>query len=241
MVTLNCIIVDDDAVTRHLFQQYCANIPELKVVAECENAADARKVLNEQPVDVAFMDINMPPGKTGLELVREIRGTIRVVFVTTDKQYAFEALKQLEADDYLVKPVSYAQFYKAMQAILADFKTPIQAPPPEADMFVKVDGKLVRVRPIDILYIENIADYVRIWVETPNGVNSHTTYSTLLSLEKKLCNEYPTFYKAHRSYIINIKKITEIEDGSVTTVNNVRIPVARQRRKGLMNLIDRLV
>jgi len=241
MITLNCIIVDDDSMTRHLLQQYCAKIPELKVTAECKNAEEARKVLEKEPVDIAFLDVNMPPGKSGLELLREIKVAIRVVFVTTDKQHAFEALKQLNADDYLVKPVSYAQFYKTVQNILSEFKRPVQPPPPEADMFVKVDGKLVRVRPIDIIYVENIADYVRIWVETSNGVESHTTYSTLLSLEEKLCKEYPTFYKVHRSYIINIKKITEIEDTTVTTVNGVRIPIARQRKKGLMGLIDRLV
>ncbi len=241
MFTLNCIIVDDDEVTRHLLQQYCARIPELEVIAECTNAEEARNVFENKPVDIALIDINMPPGKTGLELVREIRMSVHVVFVTTETKYAYEALKKLKSDDFLSKPVSYSEFHEAIQNILTEFQSPIQPPPPDADMFVKVDGKLVKVRPIDIIYIENIADYVRIWVETPAGINRHTTYSTLLSLEEKLCKKYQTFYKIHRSYIINIKKITEIEDTSVTTVNNVRIPIARQRKKGLMQLIDRLV
>ncbi len=234
MTTLTCIIVDDEPIARDILKQYIMRDERLMLEASYSNAADALREINVIKPVLMFLDIKMPK-ISGFELIRSMPQHPYVIFTTAYREYAVEGF-DLNAVDYLLKPFSFDRFLqavnKASTLIFAEkAEKPLAAPPDEEkDLFIKADGKLVRVRLQDIYYIEALKEYVRIF--TPEG--NWVVYQTMQSLEDKLPKE--GFYRIHRSYIIGLKHIKSIE-GNTVLVNGVQLPISRYTKDGFMEKI----
>ena len=230
---LRCLVVDDDPLAVQVVLNCIANTPFLTAVGSFTNPADAAESLRTQPVDLLFLDVEMPL-MSGIDLLDTLHDAPPTILITSSKDYAVQAFDHA-ALDYLVKPVSYARFLQAAtkalelhQAAVAD-----DVPAPDADStFVKVDNKLVRVVFDDVRYVEALGDYVHIVTDQSKLI----VYSTMRAVEEK----FPTsrFIRAHRSFIVNVKRIQAIEDNSVI-VEGKYIPVGQTYLRDLMQRLNR--
>ena len=195
-------------------------VKDLSLVAECENAMAAYNIINQKPVDVLFLDIEMP-GMTGIELTKNLKNQSPfIIFTTAKSDYAVDAF-ELNVIDYLVKPIQPARFVKAVDRLKEAFesnKEQIQVRDKEF-VFIKDNGVLRKISAEDIQYLEAMGDYVKIF--TPQKF--HIVHSTLKSIEEKLSPL--KFMRIHRSYIVALNKIDFIEEG-VININGAAIPVA---------------
>lgn len=231
---MKCLIADDDRMARLALKRLCDQHGELEVVGECEDGVQTINFLRNQSVDLIFLDIHMPD-MTGMDLVRNLDYLPQVIFTTGDLDFAAEAFEH-NVTDYLVKPVEYVRFLKAVDRAKKrhEDKMAIQAPGKEAnEIFLKVDGKLVNVSLDDILYIESDQDYVLFY--TPN--KKYLVYGTIKSLEEKLPAH--RFQKVHRKYIVQISKISDIQDNMILIHEKI-IPISRSNREALMGKLNTL-
>ncbi len=221
-MTLRCLVVDDEPVARKGLAAYVDQVPFLHLVGTCKSALEAATLLQEQPVDLLFLDIQMPD-LTGIEFVRTLDTPPAVVFTTAYREYAIEGF-ELQALDYLVKPISFERFLKAANRA-RQFLRP--SPAPESDhFFIKTDGQYVKIRLEEVLYFESDKDYL--FIHTPRK-----RYMTLLSL-KQLEQELPTerFVRVHRSFIVNLQHIEALESGHLTVAGR-QIPISRNLQQTL--------
>lgn len=235
---MNVIIVDDEPLALDILETYLEQLPELNLVARCENAMEARAVLKEHKVDAIFLDIQMP-GMTGIDFAKTLADPPLIVFTTAFPNFALEGF-ELNAVDYLLKPVSFDRFKKAVQKCFEKIES---NPKSNQDLeeikqdyiFVKADKKLIKVKYSDILYIEGLKDYVIIRTETGRVI----TLQTMKSLEDKMpANK---FMRVHRSYIVNIDKISAINGNVVELMekNEIKqIPIGKNYRDDLGKVID---
>ncbi|UOB19069.1 LytR/AlgR family response regulator transcription factor [Abyssalbus ytuae] len=237
---MNCIIIDDEAAARAVVEQLCKNMGNLNVVEEFPNAIQAIKYLNQNEVDLIFLDIHMPDF-TGFDLIQTIKNPPRIILTTSDKNFAIEAFEYDCIVDYLVKPITMSRFEKAIQKALK-FNPPVKVSnegvdkddtEPENQLYVNIDRRLIKIDLPSIYLVEAKGDYILIKTEGKN----YTVHSTLKKIEDKLPNDL--FLKVHRSYIINLKKIVDIEDNSVLIAKDV-IPVSRSNRPELMKRLNLL-
>lgn len=236
---MNCIIIDDELMVRTILHKLCDEVAELKVIKIFSNAIEAIKFLNKQKVDLIFLDIHMP-NFTGFDFIESIKNPPQVVLTTSDTNLALEAFEYNCIIDYLVKPVSLQRFKKAVQkAGVLKFNTaekPVHTEietVTENELYVSVDRRLIKINIDSIFIIQAKGDYIIIKTEAGNYV----VYSTLKKIEERLPNTL--FLKIHRSYIINITKIIDIENSSVLIKKEV-IPVSRYNRPELMKRLNLL-
>lgn len=242
---MNCIVIDDEALARAIIGQMIKNHPDLKFIDEFQNAIEAIKFLNQStvPIDVIFLDIHMP-GFTGFDFIQTIKNPPLVILITSDRNFAIEAFEYKCIVDYLVKPITEERFLKAVNKIEAQKTTlPSYAEPAEAhpvlpndtatEFYINIDRRLIKINMASINVIEAKGDYILIKTEDKN----YTVHSTLKKIEDKLPTS--SFLKVHRTYIINIKKIIDIEDNSVLIAKDV-IPVSRSNRPELMKRLNML-
>jgi DNA-binding LytR/AlgR family response regulator len=238
---MNCIIIDDEAMARAIIAQMISNYPEIKVLEEFSNAIHAIKYLNQNQVDVIFLDIHMPDF-TGFDFIQTIKNPPQVILVTSDKNFAIEAFEYECIVDYLVKPITEERFEKAIQKLKtakesASKKAIIQdeiLPPDTAhEFYINIDRRLIKIEMSSVNVVEAKGDYILIKTDTKN----YTVHSTLKKIEDKLPKDL--FLKVHRSFIINTKKIIDIEDNSVLIAKDV-IPVSRANRPELMKRLNLL-
>jgi DNA-binding LytR/AlgR family response regulator len=229
---LNCIIIDDEPIARKLLQEYIEETDFLALAGTAENPVKAATLLNENTVDLIFLDINMPK-MNGLQFLRSANTLPMVIMTTAYGQYALDGF-ELSVVDYLVKPFSLARFLKATQKAL-ELKTlrnkPISTEKEEPitdHFFVKCDGKLERIAYDDLLYIEAMANYVTLYTTQKKLV----AYLTMKSIEEQLPAD--TFMKVHKSYIVNAGKIKSIE-GSMLDLGNIKITVGQSFYDGVMD------
>lgn len=236
---LQCMIVDDEPMDRELLTEYVRRHDGLEVNAVCESAVEAVNVLGTaDSADLLLLDIEMPE-LTGLEFARAIDPAMHVVIVTANAEYAVEAF-DVEAVDYLVKPVSYARFLKAVNRVKKAAEPPSDAPAsddaPTEDapttLFVNTGDRYVRVSLSGVLYIEAEGNYVH--VHTQDGT-SHLVRSTMKQMASRLPRD--DFVRVHRSYIVRVDQIKDIEDWSVVIGSTV-IPVSESHRGRLMETIN---
>ena len=223
---LKCIAIDDEPLALRQLKSYIEKIPYLELTATCNNALEAQQLLASQHVDLIFVDINMPD-LSGVELVRSLVDRPMVIFTTAYSEYAVEGFK-LDAVDYLLKPISYADFLTAANKAFEWFElkrrsvgkpSPAEAGP--ESIFVKTEYRLRQIELDKILYIEGLKDYVKIYVEDePRPVLS---LASLKSLEEQLPAE--RFVRVHRSYIVQPAKIRIIERGRIV-FGKTYIPVS---------------
>lgn len=236
---MNCIIIDDEATSRVVVEQLCKNIEGLNVLAEFSNAIQAIKYLNQNEVDLIFLDIHMPDFN-GFDLIETLKNLPKVILTTSDKNFAIEAFEYECIVDYLVKPIALPRFSKAIQKA-EKFNTPVKSITENIDkeestenqLYVNIDRRLIKIDLPSIYLVEAKGDYILIKTDTKN----YTVHSTLKKIVDKLPNDL--FLKVHRSYIINIKKIIDIEDNSVLIAKDV-VPVSRSNRPELMKRLNLL-
>ncbi len=234
---INTIIVDDEPLALEILEAHISNIPELNLVAKCSNAMEANQALRDHEVDLMFLDIQMPQ-LTGVEFLRSLSNPPIAIFTTAYAEYAVEGFN-LEALDYLLKPISFERFLKASNKAIDKFKserTATMSSDSEDDFFfVKSDKKMMKVYYKDILYIEGLKDYVIIRTETGRVI----TLQTMKSLVVKLPSDI--FQRIHRSYILNLNKLKAIEGNMVELVEKGQtkmIPIGKNYRDELSAIIE---
>lgn len=236
---MNCIIIDDEATARAIISQLCSNILSLNVVEEFPNAIQAIKYLNQNQVDLIFLDIHMPDF-TGFDFIETLKNPPKIILTTSDANFAIQAFEYDCIVDYLVKPIALPRFKKAIakaEAFKQENPTTEDSSKVETtsgnDLYVNIDRRLIKIDIPSIYLVEAKGDYIQVKTETKN----YTVHSTLKKIEEKLPKSL--FLKIHRSYIINVNKIIDIEDNSVLIKKDV-IPVSRSNRPELMKRLNLL-
>ena len=220
------MIVDDEPHAIEVIETYLKNFSEVKVVETCNNGISAFKVLQNNSIDLLFLDIKMP-SLTGVELLKSLKNPPKVIFTTAYAEYAVEGF-ELEAVDYLIKPISFNRFLKAMDKILRNFKSGYQSIIPEniksTDVanciYLKVERKTHKVNIADILWIESQKDYVKVVLKDKELLSKNK-----ISLIEALLPE-DAFIRIHRSYIIALSKVDSFYSYAVS-INNKQIPIGR--------------
>ncbi len=237
---MNCIIVDDEAAARMIVEQLSSKISELDVIESFSNAMDAIKFLNQNTVDVVFLDIHMP-GFSGIDFVQTLKNPPRIVLTTSDTNFAIEAYEYEPIVDYLVKPITQERFEKSIVKIknalskktVTDQVSTNTASNAEEDIYINIDRRLIKLKLDDILIIEAKGDYI----DVKTDKKTYRVHNTLKSIKDKLPENI--FLQIHRSFIINFTKIIDIEDNSVLIEKSV-IPISRSNRPELMRRLNLL-
>jgi len=237
---MNCIIIDDEAMARAIVKQMCSKIPELDVIEEFDNAISAIKFLNQQTIDVIFLDIHMP-GFSGVDFVQTLKNPPKVVMTTSDTDFAIAAYEYECIVDYLVKPITLERFEKSIDKVKNSLAQKPQAQMPASqqnspegeDLYINIDRRLIKLKLNEILVIEAKGDYIDVKTEK----EEHRVHTTLKKIKEKLPEKL--FLQIHRSYIINFTKIIDIEDNSVLIAKNV-VPISRSNRPELMRRLNLL-
>ncbi len=230
---MKCLIVDDEYLALQLLESYITKIPSLQLVGKCRNGLQALEILRTQEVDLLFLDIQMPD-LTGLDLLKTLRHPPMVIFSTAYSEYAIEGY-ELNVLDYLLKPIPFERFVKAINKAESLFSLQNQQesvsnfhekkPAMKKDYFmVKADYKNLKVRFEDILYVEGLKEYVSIYTTQGKRIITH---STMKNMEQVLTPHQ--FMRIHKSYIVSLLKVDAIV-GNMLEVNSVEIPIGRSYR-----------
>ncbi|MFD3276476.1 LytR/AlgR family response regulator transcription factor [Aquirufa echingensis] len=239
MEKMNCIVVDDENMGRKLLEENVRQIPFLNLVASCKNAFEAMEQLQSNSIDLIFLDIQMP-GMLGTQFIQTLAKKPLVIFVTAYDNYAVESY-QLDAVDYLMKPVSLERFSLAANKAYQLFNlqkpsAPIAAAPLEAledFFFVNVEYSLVRISIPQISHIEGLKDYVKIYLEGER--RPVLTKTTMKSLEAKVMPH--GFMRVHKSFIVNLRKIESIKQQRIK-IGTFDIPVSDSHAAELMEKLN---
>lgn len=231
---LNCWIVDDEPLALELLSSYVQKTPFLKLTGKYSNAVQAMRKMYDEQIDLIFLDIQMPE-VNGMEFARFINENTRIIFTTAFSEYALDGYK-VSALDYLLKPFSYAEFLTASKKALEWYKLKaISVEQKESHVngvFVRSDYKLIHILFDDILYIEGLKDYIKIY-----SVKDSKPVLTLMSL-KAMEEELPSgrFIRVHRSFIVNRNKIDSIDKNRII-INARQIPIGDTYRKAFLDMI----
>lgn len=236
----NVIIVDDEPLALDVLETYIEKIPELNLVQRCSNALEANEALKNHDIDLMFLDIQMPQ-LTGTDFLKTLSKPPLVIFTTAYANYALEGF-ELNAVDYLLKPISLERFIKAVNKALEqldlqrkDNVVAVTEAGPDF-IFVKADKKLIKIKYDDIVYIEGLKDYVIIRMANSRVV----TLQTMKSLEEKL--PVAQFKRIHRSYIVNLDKIKAVLGNMVEVMEKGQakhLPVGKNYRDDLLDIINK--
>ena len=230
----NCLIVDDEPLAQDVLETHISKVPDLHLVRKCSNAFEALEVLHAEKVDIIFLDIQMPE-LTGLEFLKTLQDPPAVIFTTAYSEFAVEGF-ELNALDYLMKPISFERFYKSVNKAIHYIKLEGQGTPEvqeeEDHFFVKADKKIVKISLKDILYIEGLKDYVMIYTTEQRII----TLQTMKNLEERLPSAH--FQRVHRSFIISIDKLKSVS-GNFVEIGDKQIPVGKHYKDELMKFIDK--
>src|SRR5215218_6503553 len=231
---MRCLIVDDNKMARMAMKQLVSQVKALELVAECSDAMEAYNHLATKDIDLLLLDIEMP-GMTGLELTKKLgNNSPLIIFTTAKTDYAVEAF-ELNVVDYVVKPVLPARFLQAIEkAREISESAKVDPKTLEQDfVFVKDSGVLKKINVEDILYLEAMGDYVKVYT----GQRFYVLHATLKSIEEKLpANK---FVRVHRSYIVSLSKIDFIQDGAIT-IGKASVPIADTYRTVLNKRLNLL-
>jgi DNA-binding LytR/AlgR family response regulator len=233
MEIFNCLIVDDEPIARDIVAAYCAHLPQLKVVGSSPNALKAKQVLQEQKVDILFLDINMPV-LDGIAFLKTLKYKPQVILTTAYKEYALDAF-DLAACDYLLKPFSLERFIMAVDKAterLGDPKKLMMAEDISTEnyLFIKADSKIYKVMHDDLLYAEASGNHTRIIL----GSQTLQPSMTFSALEEQLPKS--RFIRIHRSFIINKSKISHIE-GNRVFIGRQEVPIGSNYREVFLQQI----
>lgn len=233
-MSISCLIVDDEPLARNLLTDYAKKIPSINLIGSCEGPLQALEVLKTTPVDLLFLDIQMPE-ITGIGLLKVLPKKPIVIFTTAYSEYALDGY-ELDVVDYLLKPISFERFLKAVNKVQARITTtqPATTAQPTADdfIFVKDGTKLVKIMINDILYVEGLKDYVTI----------HTKLQKVVSLQrlKSMEEQLPAslFVRIHNSFIVSLRAITSIHKNEVE-IGTAFLPVGETFKKSFKEAIEK--
>jgi DNA-binding LytR/AlgR family response regulator len=231
-MNLTCIIVEDLVVAAEYLKKCCEKIGGLEVLGSFPNAEEALVFLNQHPVDLIFLDVEMP-GSTGFELLDQLPFSPKVILTTSKTEYAYNAF-EYNVNDFLKKPFTYQRFQEAVRKVESQVEASREGAEntEETDhIYIKSDGKLIRLNNEDILYIESMGDYVKFVTAEKKFI----THNTIKNLEEKVNRQ--TFMKVHRSYIINTSKIDNIRENYLF-ISGKEIPVSKAHKQDVMNKLN---
>ncbi|WP_439883190.1 LytR/AlgR family response regulator transcription factor [Pontibacter sp. MBLB2868] len=243
-MTIRCIAVDDEPLALDIIESYVSKLPYLELVKTCSSATEAMQVLQEEQIDLMFLDIEMPE-LTGIQFLNILKHQPLIIFTTAYPDYALEGFNQ-DAVDYLLKPIPFDRFLKAVtkaqerlqrngknsEAAAAQAPTQYVAPQHEQDfMFVKADYKTIRVDFKDILWIEGLKDYIIIQTKEQKII-------TLLSMNKMM-EKLPDskFLRVHRSFIVSLQKIDSIEKSRIR-IGNKEVPIGEVYKEQFLKWVE---
>jgi two-component system, LytTR family, response regulator LytT len=233
---ITAIAIDDEPLALQLVTGYIEKTPGLKLLAGFDNPLDAMEFLADEVVDLIFVDIQMPD-LSGLEFTRVLAKGPKVIFTTAYEKYAIDGFK-LDVVDYLLKPFSYEEFLKAVQKVQRLIKlekgVPDQVEANNEFLFLKSDYKIKRINFNDILYIEGLKDYAKVYIQ--NSARPVMSLTTMKLLESKLPGT--KFMRVHRSFIVNLEKIDTIERSRIV-FGKTYIPVSDQYKEKFQEFLDK--
>lgn len=232
-----CLIVDDEPLARDVIRRYCAKLPVLKVVGEFSNAIEAFVFLQSNEVDILFLDIRMPE-LLGTELIQSLKNPPKVIFTTAYKEYAWDGF-ELDAVDYLLKPIRFDRFLKAVNKAMPGYENAsLSEESVEADrksgidsIYLRIDRRQVRIVLDEILYIESAKDYIMII--TPD--KKHLSRQTISSIEALLNKN--EFVRIHRSFIVPINKIKSFTH-ELVEINKKELPIGKFYLNSFLKIMD---
>jgi DNA-binding LytR/AlgR family response regulator len=225
---INCILVDDEPASREILEKYIADSPNLNLVKSCKNAFEANEMVNDQNIDLIFLDINMP-GLSGLKFYKSLTRPPFVIFATAYPEFAVEGF-EVNAVDYLLKPFPFERYLKAVNKAAEIIKNRLTGIDRSDFILVKSDKKIHRIFINDITHLESIGDYVKIHFAN-RSILVHETFQHLL-------NQLPgnQFARVHKSYAISITKFETIE-GNMVKIDDKSIPIGQTYRNEFMTYI----
>ncbi|MFD2914076.1 LytR/AlgR family response regulator transcription factor [Psychroserpens luteus] len=235
-IKITCVIVDDEPMALNLVESYVEKTPFLELKQKCSSAIEAMEFIKEHPVDLLFLDIQMPD-LTGIEFSKMLPKDTRVIFTTAFDQYALDGFK-VEALDYLLKPFDYAEFLAAANKAntwfeLVKGKSQHNIFEEKEFLFVKSEYKQLRIKLADVLYFEGLKDYIKIWLkDNPKPI---LTLMSLKSLEEELPDAQ--FMRVHRSFIVCLDSIDVIERSQII-INEQRITVSEQYKPKFLKFVN---
>jgi DNA-binding LytR/AlgR family response regulator len=231
---ISCIIVDDEAIARDVIATHLAKIPHIEIVASCNNAIEAFNVLRTHTINLIFLDINMPE-ISGISFAKSINKDVKIIFTTAYRDFAVEGF-ELQAIDYLMKPISFERLLKAVNTYYdvyaSNETTTTTKVDPNDFMFVRADRRMIKIDFESIIYIESYSDYIKIHLANETIV----TRETISAIEAKLPNK--RFLRIHRSYIIALKHITSFTNEEIT-INNTALTISRSYKKGVLEVLEK--
>lgn len=231
--TISCLILDDEPVAREIIATHLGKIPSIKIEASCSNAIEAFHVLRSHKIDLVFLDINMPE-VSGIAFAKSINKNIKVIFTTAYRDFAVEGF-ELQAVDYLLKPISFERLLKAVHNYFDIHANSKQTESTQVNnndfMFIRADRRMIKVDFSSIIYIESYSDYIKI------HITNHTlvTRETLNAIEAKLPNNH--FIRIHRSFIIALKHIQSFTNEEIT-INNIALTISRSYKKEVLKALE---
>lgn len=230
---IKCLIIDDEILAQNVIENYISTIPTLKLVGKCDNAVEAISFLHNNPVDLLFLDLNMPE-LSGLDMLKTLTKPPKVILTTAYSEYALESY-EYGVVDYLLKPIKLERFIKSVNKVVAQFNQPAVHDEHEAEakfhtIFIKDDQVTYQVSAEDILYVEAYGNYLK--VHTPGKV--YVTRETMHDIEKKLPEH--VFMRVHKSFIISLSKIQSIS-GNRVFINQQEIPIGEMYKLALKQKI----
>ena len=233
---IECLIVDDEPVAREILEGYLQHVRSFRLAGSCKNAVEAFKLINSQHIDLIFLDINMPE-ISGLSFAKSINKSIKVIFTTAYREYAIDGF-DLQAVDYLLKPISLERFLQAVKkyrtetAVIQHFTIEENSEEKNDFFFVRSDRKMVKVLFSAILYVESLSDYIKIVLVDKTVV----TRETISNVEAKLPKN--DFVRIHRSYIVSFQHIESFTNEYVEIAGH-ELPISRGYKVDVLKKLDR--
>ncbi|GET34768.1 DNA-binding response regulator [Prolixibacter bellariivorans] len=233
--TIHCIIVDDEPIAREILESHLKKIDSIQIEASCKNAIEAFHIINSKKVDLVFLDINMPD-ISGLSFAKSINRNIKIIFTTAYREYAVDGF-DLQAVDYLLKPISFDRLFQAVNKYFDENLSTNHDISEETEeekidfIFVRSDRKMIKVNFSDILYVESLSDYVKIHLDDKTIV----TRETITSIEGKLPQK--EFLRTHRAYIVSIPKLESFTNEYVE-IGKKMVPVSRTYKNAVLARLE---
>jgi len=232
---IRCLAIDDEPLARKKMTQYIQKTPFLELVDTCESALQALEIIKNQKIDLLFLDINMPD-LSGMDFVKSLENAPGIIFTTAYSEYALDGFK-VNAIDYLLKPIDYPNFLKAASKA----QKTLQISKAESEelslkeefLFIKSEYKIIKIELADIKYLESMREYVKVHLLNRSPI---MTLISLKKMEQSLPNA--TFMRVHRSFIVNLKRITTIERNRIVFDEKTYIPISEQYRESFRKYVD---
>ncbi|MBX9851738.1 MAG: LytTR family DNA-binding domain-containing protein [Cytophagaceae bacterium] len=228
---MDCLIIDDEEMSRNMVKHFVEKTESLNLIGVCEDAIQAANILKKTKVDILFLDIEMPD-MSGYDLLKTLQDPPEIIMVTAKKEHAAEAF-DYNVTDYLVKPVNYSRFFQAVGRAIDNILNSKERIRPN-EIYVRTDQKIVKISMEELLYVEALADYIMLFT---SDNNKYIVHSTMKGFQSKLPSD--KFVRVHRSYIVNIDKISSIEN-LFAVINGKYIPIGASYKDDFMSRLNML-